>query len=355
MIFDALDDCIACDTDYRAKRCPCWAKRHVRPRTGTLLRRRQVASMAPRSTSTTPSTETLLAFGFGVIFCGVLAYAGLRNQPITDPGQFFFLRVLAAISAAGVAAVIPGMLNVEIGQGKLLAIRGAGALGVFIIVFLVNPPELIGKAGESKRAIMSGNYSQGLYEDANRIADEILKNEPEDGQALNIKGGIAFYHGDYPSAVQFFRRAHLAAPKNATFASNYANALIETKAYGAALEVFKSINDGRNDRTYGLGRAQFYAGNYAEAETLLQQISSKYWHGSARVIEAAAIVARSKREQNPETARELMAQAKATFSEGYSVDRQYWDGIFSGSKDKHQGYGIVLEFLAPLRQEVASR
>jgi len=300
--------------------------------------------------------ETLLAFGFGLVFCVVLAYAGLRNQPITDPGQFFFLRVLAAISAAGVAAVIPGMLDVKIGKGKLLAIKGAGALGVFIIVFLVNPPELISKAGESKRAIMSGNYSQGLYEDANRIADEILKNEPEDGQALNIKGGVAFYNGDFQSAVQFFRRAHLASPKSATFASNYANALIETKAYNAALEVFKSIDDGRNDRTYGYGRAQFYAGNYTEAETLLQQISSEYWHGSARVIEAAAIVARSKNEPNPETTQKLLARAKTTFTEGYSVDRPYWDGIFSGTtKDKHQAYGLILELLAPLRQEVASR
>ena len=96
------------------------------------------------------------------------------------------------------------------------------------------------EAGESKRATMSGNYSQGLYEDADRNADEILKSEPEDGQALNIKGGIAFYRGDFPSAVQYFRRAHLASPKSGIFASNYASALIETKAYRAALEVFSA-------------------------------------------------------------------------------------------------------------------
>jgi tetratricopeptide (TPR) repeat protein len=310
----------------------------------------QEASQPPR-----PSLETLLAFGFGVIFCGVLAYAGLRKEPITDPGQFFFLRVLAAISAAGVAAVIPGMLNVEIGQGKLLAIRGAGALGVFVVVFLVNPPELVRKADESKRAIMSGNYSQGLYEDADRNADEILKNQPEDGQALNIKGGIAFYRGEFPSAVQYFRRAHAAAPKNATFASNYANALIETKAYGAALDVFKSIDDARNDRTYGLGRAYFYAGKHIEAENSLAQISSNYWHGSARIIEAAAIIARANEEKNSTQKSKLIALAKEKFSEGYALDKQYWDGIFSGTKDKHQGYSVILELLAPLRQEIASR
>ena len=96
--------------------------------------------------------ETLLAFVFGFVFCGILAYAGLRSQPITDPGQFFFLRVLAALSAAGVAAVIPGMLDIHIGRGRLFAVRGAGALGVFVIVFFVNPPELVSKATDAKRA-----------------------------------------------------------------------------------------------------------------------------------------------------------------------------------------------------------
>ncbi|MET3838207.1 tetratricopeptide repeat protein [Bradyrhizobium sp. OAE829] len=312
--------------------------------------------MGQATTQPRLSLETLLAFGFGVVFCGILAYAGLRIEPITDPGQFFFLRVLAAISAAGVAAVIPGMLNIEIGQGKLFALRGAGALGVFAVVFLVNPPELLRKADESKRAIMSGNYSQGLYEDADRAADEILKNEPEDGQALNIKGGIAFYRGQFPSAVQYFRRARTASPKNATFASNYANALIETKAYNAALDVFKSIDDSRSDRTYGIGRAYFYAGNYSDAEKSLAQISSDYWHGSARIIEAAAIIALANEEKAPEAKSKLVTLAKTKFNEGYSVDRQYWDGIFSGnSKDKHQGYSLVLELLAPLRQEIASK
>jgi MFS family permease len=128
----------------------------------------------PRGGRSQSNLETLLAFSFGVVFCGILAYAGLRSEPITDPAKFFLLRVLAALSAAGVAAVIPGMLNVQIGQGKLFAIRGAGALAVFAIIFLINPPELIRPPGEAKRAAMQGNYAQGLYRDAVRIADEIL-------------------------------------------------------------------------------------------------------------------------------------------------------------------------------------
>jgi hypothetical protein len=134
-----------------------------------------------------PRVEVFLAFTFGIVFCGILAYAGLRTTPISDPGQFFFLRVHAAISAAGVAAVIPGMLQIEIGQGKLFVLRGAGALAVFAIVYLVNPPDLIHSATQSQRAAMEGAYGNGQYEDALRYADDILKGNPEDAETLNIE------------------------------------------------------------------------------------------------------------------------------------------------------------------------
>jgi len=54
----------------------------------------------PLLKTSSPNVKALLAFAFGTVFCGVLAYAGLRDKPIDDPGQFFFLRVLAAISAS---------------------------------------------------------------------------------------------------------------------------------------------------------------------------------------------------------------------------------------------------------------
>ena len=155
-----------------------------------------------------PNLEVLLAFLFGFTFCGVLAYAGLRPEPITDPGQFFLLRVLAAVSAAGVAAVIPGMLNIQIGDGRLLAIRGAGALAVFALVYEVNPPDLIRPLSESKRSAMEGSYAQGLYRDASWLADEILTANSKDAQALNIKGGVAFYENNFTLAVEYFSRAH---------------------------------------------------------------------------------------------------------------------------------------------------
>jgi tetratricopeptide (TPR) repeat protein len=306
-----------------------------------------------RSAKTT-SLETLLAFGFGFVFCGVLAYAGLRTEPITDPGQFFLMRVLAAISAAGVAAVIPGMLDIRIGQGKLLAIRGAGALGVFVLVFLVNPPELVQRVTESRRVAMEGNYSKGLYEDANRIADEILKYHPNDGQALNVKGGILFYRGDFDLAVEYFRKAHFSDTTSPRYTSNYANALIESKAYGAALELFKTINDGKRDRLYSLGRAHFYAGNFDDAQRILSEVPSNYWEGAARILESAALLAAARRQMDTPGRSELELRAKQKFREGYASNKDYWNGILLGTrKDKHQGYERVRDLVTPLfRDEV---
>lgn len=84
--------------------------------------------------------DTILAFSFGVVFCAILAYAGLRSQPITDARQFFLLRVLAALCAGGIGAVLPGFLDVNFKN----FIRSGGALGAFAIVFLINPPAIVG-------------------------------------------------------------------------------------------------------------------------------------------------------------------------------------------------------------------
>lgn len=82
---------------------------------------------------------SLLAFAFGASFCVVLAYAALRKEPINEPAKFFLLRVLASLSAGGVAAVIPGFFEFQWKK----TLQAGGALAVFAIVYLVNPPSLL--------------------------------------------------------------------------------------------------------------------------------------------------------------------------------------------------------------------
>lgn len=91
------------------------------------------------------------AMAFGIVFISVLSYAGMRGRPITDPGQFFLLRAVAALSAAGVAAFIPGFINLQLSPAAGIAISAGGAIAVFLVVYLLNPPELLLKPSAAYR------------------------------------------------------------------------------------------------------------------------------------------------------------------------------------------------------------
>ncbi len=55
--------------------------------------------------------------------------------------QQFYLRIFIGLSAAGIAAVIPGSFEIQI---KWLdnGLRASGAIGVFLLIYTQNPPEL---------------------------------------------------------------------------------------------------------------------------------------------------------------------------------------------------------------------
>lgn len=91
------------------------------------------------------TTERILLGLLGAIFLVALLYAGLRDRPITDPGQLLFLRLVAAVSAAACAGLIPGLVEVRY-RGIL---RASGALAIFVIVWFTNPPILVSPQSES--------------------------------------------------------------------------------------------------------------------------------------------------------------------------------------------------------------
>lgn len=79
-------------------------------------------------------SDQLLAFIFGVIFLVViLAMAILRPEP--TPFEYTVFRVTLALAAAGVGAVLPGFIYVQISNW----VRAGGALGLFLLVYLVSP------------------------------------------------------------------------------------------------------------------------------------------------------------------------------------------------------------------------
>ena len=79
-------------------------------------------------------TERLYAFAFGVLFVTTMLIVAIY---FPEPTQFQYLifRIVIALAAAGVAAMIPGFLQIEISG----LIRAGGALAVFVIIYFYNP------------------------------------------------------------------------------------------------------------------------------------------------------------------------------------------------------------------------
>lgn len=78
------------------------------------------------------------AYAFGVIF--VIVILGIAiGVPNPTSFQYTVFRIVLALAAAGVAAMIPGFINVTVGT----AVRAGGAIAVFVIVFFFSPANLV--------------------------------------------------------------------------------------------------------------------------------------------------------------------------------------------------------------------
>ena len=78
--------------------------------------------------------------GGAVFLVALLVIAIVIPQP--SDFQLFVFRLILSLAAAAVGAVIPGFLEVS-GKKEKLTLRAGGAIALFVIVYLLNPPALI--------------------------------------------------------------------------------------------------------------------------------------------------------------------------------------------------------------------
>lgn len=193
---------------------------------------------------------------------------------------------------------------------------------------------------------MFANDSEGLWEAADNTADKILKLDPNDHRALNMKGSVAFYSGQYQRALELFEKAHASAPEEKEYAFNMAFAFVEVGGYQRAIDEYMKLKDATPRWSYNAGRAYFHAGDYKTAKGLLEAVPTSYYQGRARVLEAAALVAMSASENSPEVKKTLLSTAKSKLKEAVDADRQYWRAILVERKnDIHESYRKTIELL----------
>src|SRR5437016_6337999 len=72
----------------------------------------------------------------------LLVSIAIPNPTVTQQRTF---NIILALAAAGVAAMIPGFLNIEVPSG----IRAGGAIAVFVVVFFFNPAHAVTNSSDS--------------------------------------------------------------------------------------------------------------------------------------------------------------------------------------------------------------
>lgn len=82
--------------------------------------------------------DLVAVFAFGLIFLSVILVIAILFPNPTD-WQIFVFRVALGMAAAGIGALVPGFITVNVHR----YVRAGGALALFAIVFFMNPPALI--------------------------------------------------------------------------------------------------------------------------------------------------------------------------------------------------------------------
>ncbi len=89
----------------------------------------------------TPKWQLISGLVIGLLFALIVLIAAIFI-PSPTPTQFFIFRGIFAVSLAAIAAIIPGLLTVE-SRFQKFSVRATGAIAVFVIVWMLNPPALI--------------------------------------------------------------------------------------------------------------------------------------------------------------------------------------------------------------------
>jgi len=82
--------------------------------------------------------QKLAAVGCGVLFVSLMLVIALA-VPNPTATQWFIFRVVLALAAAGIGAVLPGLIVVSVSK----FVRAGGAIALFVLVYLSNPPQLV--------------------------------------------------------------------------------------------------------------------------------------------------------------------------------------------------------------------
>jgi hypothetical protein len=122
-------------------------------------------------------TQQIVAFSFGILFVGIILVLAISRPNIT-PFQYLVFRVVLALAAGGIAAMIPGFFQLQVSKW----LRAGGALAVFAVVYFYNPALLdrsLEPPLEAAVTLESGTYDAvELIDMLSRLTGNIVLQPP---------------------------------------------------------------------------------------------------------------------------------------------------------------------------------
>ncbi len=120
--------------------------------------------------------------------------------------------------------------------------------------------------------------NKGRLREANKFLDKVLKHNPDDDQALNLKGLLLFKEDKYAEATEVFRRLLELFPNEATLLTNLGLALLKSEQLvEAETHLQKALEaDGNPEKIHNyLGLVMSGLGRYHAAQEHFEKAGSK--------------------------------------------------------------------------------
>ena len=119
------------------------------------------------------ATQQWSAFLFGIVFVIVLLTLAILF-PNPTAFQYTIFRTVLSLAAAGVAAMIPGIISLSVSKW----LRAGGALAVFAAVYLYNPAALVSSA-PAQTTNIKGDQNQVINGNTGKISITNDKSSPK--------------------------------------------------------------------------------------------------------------------------------------------------------------------------------
>lgn len=152
--------------------------------------------------------EKTAVFVFGVVFIIIILYM-VSNNPTPTEAEFFVYRLVMALSAAGVGALLPGFLKLDISLSAQSGIRAGGALALFASVWFVNPADFGVKVipPKEKAAIIIKQFlnqiDNGDYTAAYSLIAEKLSSQLSEDDFISMSQAVRAPLGNTRKRVLF--------------------------------------------------------------------------------------------------------------------------------------------------------